>query len=357
MLRQIPRSRGTRTCRNLDLVGTRRYRPAMSRQFTYLILLIAVVTLFPLRSPAPFVYSPGEGWTYEPLGGSGKWRRERAKDQLEVAQQALDNKDYSLAATASKYLLRTWPLSDYAAEAQYIVARCLEADGNDEKAFAEYQKMFETYPKSDKLKDVFKRQYEIGLRYLNGQRFKIWGFIPFMSNMDKTAGLFETIVATGPYSDVAPHAQLRAGAAREKQKNYPEAVAAYERAADRYHDQPIIAADALYRAGISQHKQAQTAEYDQGTAGQAIATFTDLITLFPGDKRVPEAKRIIASLKNEQARGNFKIAEFYVSRKQWNGALIYYNEVLLSGINSPLATSARERIDLIKQQLQATTAK
>ena len=91
--------------------------------------------------------------------------------------------------------------------------------------------------------------------------------------------------------------------------------------------------------------------------GQAIATFTDLITLFPGDKRVPEAKRIIASLKNEQARGNFKIAEFYVSRKQWNGALIYYNEVLLSGINSPLATAARERIDLIKQQLQATTAK
>lgn len=342
---------------NLDLVGTRRYRPHMSRRFTYLIVLIAVVTLFPLRSPAPFVFSPGDGWTYEPLGGSGKWRRERAKEQLEVAQQAFDNKDYSLASTASKYLLKTWPLSDYAAEAQYLVARCLEADGNDEKAFAEYQKMFDTYPKSDKLKDVFKRQYEIGLRYLNGQRFKIWGVIPFMPNMDKTAGLFEKIVETGPYSDVAPHAQLRAGAAREKQKNYPEAVAAYERAADRYHDQPIIAADALYRAGISQHKQAQTAEYDQGTAGQAIATFTDLITLFPEDKRVPEAKRIIASLKNEQARGNFKIAEFYTSRKQWNGALIYYNEVLLSGLNSPLASVARERIDQIKQQQLQAAAK
>ena len=335
----------------------RRYRPGMSRRFTYLILLIVVAVLFPLRSPAPFVFSPGDGWTYEPLGGSGKWRRERAKEQLEVAQQAFDNKDYSLASTASKYLLKTWPLSDYAAEAQYLVARCLEADGNDEKAFAEYQKMFDTYPKSDKLKDVFKRQYEIGLRYLNGQRFKIWGVIPFMANMDKTAGLFEKIVETGPYSDVAPHAQLRAGAAREKQKNYPEAVAAYERAADRYHDQPIIAADALYRAGISLNKQAQTAEYDQGTAGQAIATFTDLITLFPEDKRVPEAKRIIASLKNEQARGNFKIAEFYASRQQLNGALIYYNEVLLSGLNSPLATVARERIDQIKQQQLQATAK
>ena len=81
-----------------------------------------------------------------------------------------------------------------------------------------------------------------------------------------------------------------------------------------------------------------------------------MITLFPEDKRVPEAKRIIASLKNEQARGNFKIAEFYVSRKQWNGALIYYNEVLINGGNSPMATVSRERIDLIKQHLQ-TTAK
>lgn len=327
----------------------------MSRRFTYVILLIAVVTLFPLRSPAPFVYTPGEGWVYEPLGGSGKWRRERAKDQLEVAQLAFDNKDYSLASTAANHLLRTWPLSDFAAQAQYLLARCLEADGNDEKAFNAYQKMFDTYPKSDKLNDVFKRQYQIGLRFLDGQRFKLWGVIPFMSNMDKTAGLFEKIVETGPYSDVAPHAQLRIGAAREKQKDYPEAVAAYERAADRYNDLPLIASDALYRAGISQHKMAQTAEYDQGTAGQAIATFTDMITLFPDDKRVPEAKRIIAKLKNEQASGNFKIAEFYASRKQWNGARIYYNEVLLNGIDSPLATAARERIDQINQKLKATT--
>ena len=349
------RPRAAQTCRNLDLIGTRRYRPNMSRRSIFHILLFSVVLLFPLRSPAPFIFTPGEGWTYEPLGGAGKWRRARAKEQIEVAQAAFDNKDYSTASNASKYLLRTWPLSDFAPDAQYLVARCLEVDGSDEKAFAEYQKMFETYPKSDKLKDVFKRQYQIAMRYLGGQRFKIWGLIPFMSNMDKTADLFEKIVATGPYSDIAPHAQLRVGAAREKQKNYPEAVAAYERAADRYHDNPVIAADALYRAGISLNKQAQTAEYDQGTAGRAISTFTDLITLFPEDKRVPEAKRIIAALKNEQARGNFKIAEFYVSRKQWNGALIYYNEVLLSGIDSPLATSARERIDQIKQHVQQTT--
>ena len=74
--------------------------------------------------------------------------------------------------------------------------------------------------------------------------------------MDKTADMFDKIVKNGPYSDVAPHAQLRIGAAREKQKNYAEAVKAYETAADRYHDQPEIAADALYREGVAYDKQA-----------------------------------------------------------------------------------------------------
>lgn len=323
----------------------------MSRRRFHFIILAGFLAFLPLRSPAPLVYTPGEGWTYESLGGIGKWRRERAKDQLEVTQQAFEAKDYSLASKSGAYLLRTWPLSDYAPDAQFLVARCHELQGNDEKAFNEYQTMFEKYPKSDKLKEALRQQYQIGLRFLAGEKFKLWGRIPFLPSMEKTAGLFEKIVKSGPYSEIAPQAQLRIGAAYEKKKDYPEAVAAYERAADRYHDRPVVAADALYRAGMVYSKQAATAEYDQGSAGQAIAMFTDLMTLFPKDRRIPEAKRIIASLKTEQARGSFKIAEFYAKQKKWNGALVYYNEVLLNGPDSSLASVARNRIDQIKQQM------
>lgn len=54
------------------------------------LLLIAVCLLaFPFRAPAPLIYRPGEGWTYEPYGGEGKWQQPNAKSQLEVAQAAL----------------------------------------------------------------------------------------------------------------------------------------------------------------------------------------------------------------------------------------------------------------------------
>src|SRR5207249_9108676 len=169
----------------------------------------------------------------------------------------------------------------------------------------------------------------------------------------RTAELYSKIVTNGPYSDVAPQAQLNIGVAHEREKlfglfktpDYPAAVKAYELAADRYHDRPKVAADALYRAGLAYNRQAQAADYDQSAAGQAIATFTDFMTLYPDDRRVPEAQKIITTLKTEQARGNFQTAKFYEKRKKWNGALVYYNEVLLQDPNSPYASSARQRID------------
>ena len=324
----------------------------MNRRLLIFFFVFAFVALIPFRSPAPLVYTPGEGWTYEPVGGEGKWRRTRAKDQLEVAQAAFDKHDYSLTVKAARHLVKTWPLSDYAPAAQYLVGRSYELQHDDEKAFDEYQKILKKYPKSENVKEVLARQYEIAGRYLKGQWFKLWGYVPIFPSMDRTAVMFDKIVKNGPYSEVAPHAQLRIGAAREKQGKYSDAVKAYEAAADRYHDRPPIAADALYRGGVSYQKQASNAEYDQSTAGQSIAMLNDFVTLFPDDKRVPQAQKIITSLKSEQARGNYKIAQYYEKKKRWNGALVYYNEVVLEQPNSPAANVARQHIDTIKQRIQ-----
>ena len=50
----------------------------MKRWLMQLSLVAVCVLAFPYRSPAPLVYRPGEGWTYEPVGGTGKWQRTRA---------------------------------------------------------------------------------------------------------------------------------------------------------------------------------------------------------------------------------------------------------------------------------------
>ena len=324
----------------------------MHHRFVFLFVIIASVVLLPFRAPAPLTYTPGEGWYYESSGESAKWQRARAKDQLDVAQQAFDSHDYNLTLRAAHRVVRVWPLSDYAPHAQYLAGRCLEAAGRDEEAFNAYQVIVEKYPKSAEYEDVLWHQYQIANRFLGGEWFKVLGYIPLYHSMDKTADMFDKIVQNGPYSDVAPQAQLRIGTAREKQKDFPAAVKAYEIAADRYHGQSAIAADALFGEGVSHQKQAETAEYDQSAAVQAIAAFTDFITLYPDDKRVPQARKAITSLRAEQMRGSYEIARFYEKSKKWNGALVYYNEVLQLDPNSSYAARARERIQAIKPRLE-----
>ncbi len=91
----------------------------MNCRFIRLLLILVCLLAFPFRSPAPLIYRPGEGWSYEPVGGEGtKWQRPRAKEQLAVAQAAFDKKDYALAAKAARRVVKVWPLSDYAPQAQ-----------------------------------------------------------------------------------------------------------------------------------------------------------------------------------------------------------------------------------------------
>lgn len=322
-------------------------------RFLWLCVLTLCVVL-PYRSPAPLIYTPGEGWRYEKAGSEGKWVRTRAKDQLEVAQQAYDAKQFGQARKAARRTVNQWPFSDYAPQAQYLLAKSEEALGNDERAFKAYQKLVEKYPKIDNYDEALKRQFEIANRYLAGKWFKVFATIPLYPSMDKTIKMYDHIVKNGPYSSVGPQAQMNIGAAHEKKwmKDYSEAARAYEKVADRYNGQPI-AAEALYRSGEAYLKQVKTAEYDQSVSGQAISTFTDFTTLYPDHEKVPQAKTAVSNLKTEQARGSLQIARFYEKRRLWEGAEVYYNEVLIKDPDSKLAEQARLRLDALKKRLKA----
>jgi outer membrane protein assembly factor BamD len=322
-----------------------------------LALILLVVLAVPYRCPAPLIYRVGEGWSYEAVGGT-KWERARAKDQMEVARQAYEKKQFSVARKAARRVVKRWPYSDYAPEAQYLLARIYAINGNDEKAFKEYQKLIEKYPKVDNYQEVLRKQYDIANRYLAGQWFKLWGVIPLGPSMDKTVAMYEKVIKNGQFSEIAPQAQLNIGAAHEKRyfKEYIKAAQAYEKAADRYHDQPKVAAEAQFKTGMAYTKQARTSEYDQSVAGKAIAAFSDFNVLYPDDARVPESQKIIASLKTEQARGCFAIAKFYEKRKRWNGALIYYNEVLVKDPDSTYAIEAKQHIEALKKRTTAAAA-
>lgn len=337
----------------LDDYHPHRYgRPMMHRNA--LVILVGVALFgFAVRCPAPLIFTPGEGWRWEPVGGGTGWQKGRAKDQLEVAQKAFEQKDYSLAMKAARRVVTQWPYSSptFTSQARYIMGRCYEEKGQDEKAFKMYQNLITRHPTLPNYDEVVQRQYIIANRYLAGQWFKLWGVVPAFPSMSRTIRMYDQIITNGPYSSVAPASQMKIAQAYENKylPNYPGAALAYERAADRYSDTEV-GTDALFKKGEAYTKQAKRAEYDQSIAGQAIASFTDFTTLNPADARVPKAQDYVTSLKTEQARGNFDIAKFYEKNRRWKGALIYYNEVVATDASSKFADEARQRIDAIQRK-------
>ena len=321
----------------------------MNRWIVRLAFCLICLLALPRNTPAPLIYRAGEGWTYEPVGG-GKWQRSRAKDQLEVAQAAFDKKDYSVALKAARRTVKVWPLSDYAPQAQYLFGRCYEAKGQDEKAFREYQKVLEKYPKIDNADEILQRQYAIANRFLAGQWFKLWGYIPFFPSMDKTSLMYEKLIKNGPYSEVAPPGANEYRRRPGKAVGFPRGSQSLRKGRRPLPRLQKCGGGCALQSRRGLQQTGQNGRDDQNVAGQAIATFTDFMTLYPQDPRVPEAQKIIASLKTEQARGSFAIAQFYEKKKRWDGALVYYNEVLIKDSNSKYAEEAKRRIEAIKKQ-------
>ena len=156
--------------------------------------------------PRRLIYAPGEGWYYEPAGSNAKWTRTRAKDQLEVAEEAFKNQDYSTTLHAAYRVLRVWPLVRLRAP-RAISRRPLPRNGAPGRGGVRRLpgSSEEISAQRDNYDEVLWRQYEIANRFYGGQFFRIfWGYLPLYPSMDETAKMYGKIVNNGPLQRSRP---------------------------------------------------------------------------------------------------------------------------------------------------------
>jgi outer membrane protein assembly factor BamD len=319
------------------------------------LLLACVATMFGLvlapDCPAPLIWRKGEGWTYEKGGvTTGK----TPKEQLDLAKQLQAQKSYGDAATAYRRLIRRWPTSYVTADARIGLAECLSAMGYHYKAFVEFQQLIEKHPNTERFDEVLQKEFEIGNLFLAGEKHRVWK-LKIFSGLDKAAEIFEKLMKNGPYSKIAPEAQFHLGLVREKQKDYLGAVHAYEKLLERYPNHPLAEA-AQYEIANAYSLEAGRAEYDQDVANRAVAAFDDFLTRYPQSDKISLAEQHLAALKLEQARGLFRIGEFYEKKKEYRAALIYFNEVIEQNPKSDWANAAKDKVARLTSQTAESTA-
>jgi outer membrane protein assembly factor BamD len=293
---------------------------------------------------AALVWRPGEGWVDE-TSGQGL-SASSSRDQLDLAKKLEEKGEIDDAMKAYRLLVRKWPLSFFAPEAQYKVGEMLEKKAEFWQAYKAYQKMVDKYPASTLFDQAMGRLFAIGNLYLAGEPQKLWK-IPVGPSMDKTVEIYQSIIKAAPYGSYAPEAQFKIGLAREKQKKYTDAVVAYNRILDKYPGN-AIADDAQYQIGYTWMRASSDADYDQSAAEKAAEAFEDFMIRFPNSEKVAAAREHIESLRSKQNQGNLNIARFYEKQRNYKAAFVYYNEVVRQNPESANAELAKKKIEELR---------
>src|SRR5476651_1966906 len=322
----------------------------MSRLRPLFYGLLALTFAVPVAQ-ASLVWRPGEGWSDEGSGTDASAASSR--DQLEAAHKLEAQGARDDALKAYKALLRRWPLSFFAPEAQFRIGKILEDEADFAGSFKSFQTMVTKYPSSEYFEQALAEQYRIANLYLAGEPQRIWK-IPVGPSMDRTVEMYERIIKNAPYGTYAPQCQFKIGLAREEQRKFTDAVDAYQKVLDNYPTSPV-ASNAQYQIGYAWMRSSASGDYDMGAAKKAVDAFQDYLVRYPSSDKAIQAQENIQKLGQKQTQGAFDVAQFYEKSHppEPRAAFIYYNEVVREDPNSAQAQIAKKRIQQLRPVVEA----
>ncbi len=274
-----------------------------------------------------------------------------AAEQMKLAEQFHREKRYRKAANAYQALVYAWPDSPEAPLAQFALARVQEERELYNKAFDEYQYLFDYYPGQFDYRDVLSRQFKIA-NYLMSTRKGSFLFFPGFEAPERAIPLFEKIIQNAPTWDYAATCQLNIGIIHELNEEEEEAVAAFEIVQNRYNDETILA-QASFREAQCLTTLYRNRPNDENSCNAARAALVQFIRTYPGHENVPESRTTLSKLNDEQVRRAFELARYYdqIARRP-KAALIAYEEFLRKYASHDCAGVARQRIEILRKDIQ-----
>ena len=134
---------------------------------------------------------------------------------------------------------------------------------------------------------------------------------------------------------------------RKDIESLTEAQLRYKDFANRFPNDPNRAY-ALLQLGKTYAKQRRGPLRDLTPAREAVASFRQMIELFPDSEFAPEAKALLAACQEDLAMHELEVAKYYITSKGWQGA--YLRLTYLIANYPDAAATAEARILLAKAE-------
>lgn len=290
-------------------------------------------------------------WIWTPQ--SGRWTNPKyaAKDtpqeQLSFALNLFKADDYKKALAEFKKLIKRYPKSKEAAEAQYYTGLALENIDKLYEAYLAYQKLIEKYPFSERINEAITRQYKIGERFMADEGKKILG-IEF-SAYKYAIEVFDAVIENAPYGEYAPVAQYKIGLILKSLARFSEAKEEFDKVISEYPESEWVEA-AKFQIALCTERASLSSAYDQQVTQEAKERFTEFVKAHPDAELTKEAQAQIEALEDREAQSNFEIGEFYERQKKTESAKLYYEYVFTNFPKNQWGIKAFERYQVLEMQ-------
>ncbi len=310
-------------------------------------LILAVFTLFLscLIQPAyPF-------WIWTPK--KSRWVNPKAsvkpspQEQLKFAQALYEQSKYNEAIDECRKLIKYYPKAFEASEAQFYMALSFEGEKKLYEAFQAYQKVIDKYPFSKRLDEIIEKELRIAQAFMAGEKRKIGKVELPVEN--PAIEILRKVVDNSAYGKSASYAQYLLGMTLKEAFRYQEAMEEFEKVGTTYPESEW-ASQAKFQAADCASKIAPKSDYDQELTKEAKKKFEEFVKSQPLPELKEEAVSKIDTLKEKEAEGALKIAEFYEKQKKFDAARIYYQEVLDKCPYCLSATPARDKLKELEKK-------
>ena len=161
---------------------------------------------------------------------------------------------------------------------------------------------------------------------------------------DNAIAAFEKLTLDLPARDsLLPRSYWYLATAHEKQGEHLLAAQSYSKLVESFPDDSL-APNAALEAARSYWHLWRKPSLDPTYGQTALATYNTLIGLYPTSPIIPTAQKEIAELENWFAIKNYDAGMFYLRRKAYDSAIIYFKDVLSRWPNAPKTREASLRL-------------
>lgn len=275
------------------------------------------------------------------------------EDQLSHAEQLRDEGRLRKAAKQFRHLVRYWPQSPAAADAQYRYAQVLHERGKLGQAFEAFEHLLEEYTGMIPHDTVLEEMLVIAEAVRDRRRGQFF-FFPGFESPERAIPLLETIITNGPQWERAPEVQLMIGDIQMELDRLEEAIRSYDRVQSNYPRSPE-AQEAVFAKARALYQLVEEFPRDLEGIEMALYAAAQYVRQYPDSPRRSEAIEYMESLRDRLAHAEFKKAVFYDKKaKKPEAALIVYEQFLQQFPDTRWADEARARTHQLQEKTKDT---